>query len=191
MMQSRRQIFAIAAATLAAPAILRAQPTVSQAAIPDALAADGRFSSFIELLSRSAAMNTLRGGGRFTLFAPTDAGVETIPINIREGLTPTPNATNSSGVGDQAALSALCNLHIVDGVYPLESFTAASTLLRSRNGTALKVDRTSAGGLQVMVADSEGPKVGGLNFARPGTILAPVVLAGNGIILPIDTALLN
>ncbi len=193
-MQARRQILAIAAATLAAPAILHAQSAARpepHAAIPDAMTADGRFTSFIALLGRSGIIERLRGAGEFTVFAPTDAGIATIPANILAGLVPTPTNSNTSGVGDEVALGALCNLHIVDGIHPLGSFTAPSTLLRSRNGTALRVEHTAERRLHVVLADHEGPRVGGLNFARPATILVPAVMAANGIILPIDVALLN
>lgn len=193
-MPIRRQLLAIAAASLAAPAILRAQSPARpepQAAIPEAMTADGRFNSFIELLSRGGVLSLLRGAGQFTVFAPTAAGVDSIPANIRAGLLPSAGNNNTSGIGDQVALRALCSLHIVDGLHPFDSFTAPTTMLRSRNGNALRVEQTPSRTLNVTVADNEGPSVGGLNFARPATILAPQVLAANGIILPIDTALLN
>jgi SAM-dependent methyltransferase len=83
-MLHRRHILAAAGLTLATPALLRAQANVS---IPDAMMADGRFASFMELLERSPALNLLRGAGRFTVFAPTDAGVNTIPATLRAGFT--------------------------------------------------------------------------------------------------------
>jgi uncharacterized surface protein with fasciclin (FAS1) repeats len=130
-MALRRQILATAGLALATPAILRAQPSAS---IPDAMMADGRFASFMELLERSPGLNLLRGAGRFTVFAPTDAGVTTIPATLRAGFTAGPGGSSASA-GDAGSLSALVNLHMVDGVHPLSSFTAPSTLLRSRNGT--------------------------------------------------------
>lgn len=192
-MQLRRQFFIAAAATLATPAILRAQiaPSTQSSSIADALARDGRFGSFIEILQHSGGLTTLRGAGNFTLFAPTDAGVDTIPANIRATLTPTPTNTNSSGGHDPVALAAITALHIVDGVYPIASFQQPSTLLRSRNGTMLKVDRTPESNLLVTLADNAGPGVGGFNMPRPARILVPVVTAANGIILPIDHALLK
>lgn len=192
-MQFRRQLLIATAATLATPAILRAQiaPTRQSGSIADALAADGRFASFIEILQAAGTLTTLRGAGNFTLFAPTDAGVDTIPANIRSTLTPTPTNTNSSGGADQVALQAITALHIVDGVHPVASFQAPSTLLRSRNGTMLKVDRTPESNLLVTLGDNAGPGVGGFNMPRPARVLVPVVTAANGIILPIDHALLK
>jgi uncharacterized surface protein with fasciclin (FAS1) repeats len=183
----RRQLLATAGLALTAPTILRAQPSAS---IPDAMMADGRFASFIELLERSPALNLLRSAGRFTVFAPTDAGVTTIPATLRAGFTAVPGGSSASA-GDAGSLAALVNLHIVEGVHPLSSFTAPSTLLRSRNGTGLKVERTPQDTLHVTLADDLGPGVGGINRPRPATILMPVVMAENGIILPIDVALLK
>ena len=183
----RRQILATAGLALTAPTILRAQPSAS---IPDAMMADGRFVSFMELLERSPALNLLRGAGRFTVFAPTNAGVDTIPSTLRSEFTGVHNDSSPSAP-DAGSLSALVNLHIVDGVHPLASFTAPSTILRSRNGTGLKVERTPQNTLHVTLADNLGPGVGGMNWPRPATILTPVVIAENGIILPIDVALLK
>ncbi len=192
-MALRRHLLALTAAGLAAPAILRAQTAPSQpsAAIPDAMMADGRFASFIVLLERGTGMNLLRSAGQFTVFAPTDAGVDSIPANLRSELIGTPTNSNSSGGGNQGALAALVNLHIVDGIHPAAGFTQPSTLLRSRNGTGLKVTRTARNTLEVTLADQEGPGVGGLNLPRPATILTPGVTAANGIILPINVALLK
>jgi uncharacterized surface protein with fasciclin (FAS1) repeats len=183
----RRHILAAAGLALTAPTILRAQPSAS---IPDAMMADGRFASFIELLERSPALNLLRGAGRFTVFAPTNAGVDTIPATLRAEFTGVHSETSASA-GDAGSLTALVNLHIVEGVHPLSSFTAPSTILRSRNGTGLKVERTPQNTLHVTLADNLGPGVGGMNRPRPATILTPVVMAENGIILPIDVALLK
>ena len=192
-MQFRRQIMIAAAATLAAPAVLRAQvaPSAQSGSIADALAADGRFGSFIQILQHSGGLATLRGAGNFTLFAPTDAGVDTIPANIRATLTPTPTNSNSSGGQDPVALAAITALHIVDGVHPIASFQAPTTMLRSRNGTMLKVDRTAENNLLVTLGDNAGPGVGGFNMPRPARVLVPVITAANGIILPIDHALLK
>jgi uncharacterized surface protein with fasciclin (FAS1) repeats len=186
-MALRRQILAAAGLALSAPSILRAQPS---AAIPDAMMADGRFASFMELLERSPALNLLRGAGRFTVFAPTDAGVNTIPATLRAGFTGVAGGPSASA-GDAGSLAALVNLHIVEGVYPLSSFTAPSTILRSRNGTGLKVERTPQDSLRVTLADDVGPGVGGINRPSPATILMPVVMAANGVLLPIDVALLK
>ena len=202
-MAQRRHILAtLAAGGLFAPSILRAQSgapspnprpplQTPHATIPEAMSADGRFGSFIELLSRGGGLATLRSGGHYTVFAPTDAGIDTIPANIRADLDPTPTNTNTSGGANQVALGALINLHIVEGIYPVESFTQPATMLRSRNGTMLKVERTAQNTLRVILADNAGPGVGGVNIPRPATILMPSVMAGNGVILPIDTALLK
>lgn len=191
-MALRRTILATAALSLATPAILRAQVAAPEpnAAIPDAMMADGRFGSFMELMQRSAGLNLLRGAGQFTVFAPTDAGVDTIPPNLRNELSATPTFS-TPGASNPVGLAALIDLHIVDGIHPPASFTAPSTLLRSRNGTGLKVERSPQNTLRVTLADQEGPGVGGLNLPRPATILTPIVLASNGIILPIDVALLK
>ncbi len=195
-MQFRRQFIIAAAATLATPAILRAQiaPTREYGNLADALAADGRFDSFIELLQAGGGLNTLRGAGNFTLFAPTGPGIDTIPVNIRTDMYSGPvNNSNTTGAGtrNQAALDAFFNLHMVDGRHPVESFTQPTTLLRSRNGTGLKVEQNPQRNLVVTLADNEGPGVGGYNMPRPAVILVPVITAANGIILPIDHALLK
>ena len=192
-MQHRRQLFLAAAATLAAPAILHAQiaATVQSGSIADALAADGRFSSFIELLQKGGTLTALRGAGNFTLFAPIDSGIDAIPLSIRDRFTPTQTGNDPSAGADQVALGAFNSLHIVDGVYPIASFQAANTTLRTRNTTMLNVQRTPESTLLVTLADNAGPGTGGFAMPRPARVLVPVITAANGIILPIDNALLK
>ena len=195
-MHLRRQLLLAAAATLATPAILRAQiaPTREYGNLADALAADGRFDSFIELLQAGGGLNTLRGAGNFTLFAPTGPGIDSIPVNIRTDMYSGPvnnNSTSGAGTRNQAALDAFFNLHLVDGRHPVDSFTQPVTLLRSRNGTGLKVEQNAQRNLIVSLADDAGPGVGGYNMPRPATIIAPFITAANGVILPIDHALLK
>lgn len=192
-MQYRRQFFLAAAATLAAPAILHAQiaPTRQSGSIADALATDGRFASFIELLQKGGALTVLRGAGNFTLFAPIDAGIDAIPLSIRDRFTPTQTGNDPSAGADQVALGAFNSLHIVDGVYPVAAFQAQNTTLRSRNTTMLNVQRTPESNLLVTLADNAGPGTGGFSMPRPARVLVPVITAANGIILPIDNALLK
>lgn len=198
-MNLRRSLLLAASASLAAPSLLKAQiaPTREYGNLADALAADGRFDSFIELLQAGGGLNTLRGAGNFTLFAPTGPGIDSIPVNIRNDMfTPSnPSGSGNSGatggIRNQAALDAFFNLHMVDGRYPVESFTQPTTFLRSRNGTTLQVQQSPQRNLIVTLADNAGPGVGGINMPRPAVVLVPVITAANGIILPIDHALLK
>lgn len=192
-MQHRRKLLLAAAATLATPAIVRAQiaPTTQSGSIADALAGDGRFSSFIELLQKGGTLTTLRGAGSFTVFAPIDAGIDAIPSSVRDRFTPTQTGNDPSAGADQVALGAFNSLHIVDGVYPVAAFQAPNTTLRTRNTTMLNVQRTPESNLLVTLADNAGPGTGGFSMPRPARVLVPVITAANGIILPIDNALLK
>src|SRR3712207_1532558 len=91
----RRGLFALGAgaalapafAALAQTAITGTQPGVTNPRnLADTLAADARFSRFVDLLSRAGLVDNLRGAGPFTVFAPTDEAFAGAPAGRLQDL---------------------------------------------------------------------------------------------------------
>ena len=86
-----------------------AQPVVATQDVMTLLAGSSRHARFVEALARTGVAQQLRGAGPFTVFAPTDAAWDSIPINIRNDVLP-PN-----GTVDVVRATAAMNTYIVPG----------------------------------------------------------------------------
>ncbi|WP_160123191.1 fasciclin domain-containing protein [Rhodovarius lipocyclicus] len=177
---------ALAQATIIPPAgTPMPAPIVTNTNVADALAADGRFTRFLEFASQSGAIAQLREASMVTVFAPIDIAMERLPATLRDQLLGTPGTQR-----DVVRLPAFVNLHIVDGVETLPSLAGKQTTMRSRNGTMLVVKPTEQSTLVLTTAGDAGFGSGGANATRSANILMPVIQAANGMILPIDNAML-
>lgn len=120
----------------------------------------GLFNRLVEALNQADLVDTLRGEGPFTVFAPSD-----------EAFSKLPKKTLDAALQDPEALRAILTYHVVPGRYTsdmLEGIDALKTI----QGSPLKIDTSlgvRAGAAQVVKADVE---------------------ARNGVIHVIDTVLL-
>jgi uncharacterized surface protein with fasciclin (FAS1) repeats len=148
-----------------AAAALAALATPSFAAGPpkdiiDTAVAAGSFKTLATALEAAGLIQTMKGPGPFTVFAPTDAAFAKIPKADLDAL-----------LKDKAKLVAVLTYHVFAG-------NANSTDLRmlkdlsTVNGARLKIDATK--GLKVDAA----------------LVVTPDVPASNGIIHIIDTVLI-
>lgn len=97
----------IAAAVVAAPLTSiasEANKMNSQKDIVDTAVAAGSFTTLAAALEAAGLVETLKGPGPFTVFAPTDAAFAKLPAGTVEGL-----------LKDKAKLSAILTYHVVAG----------------------------------------------------------------------------
>jgi uncharacterized surface protein with fasciclin (FAS1) repeats len=106
-------------------------------------------------------VETLKGDGPFTVFAPTDEAFAKLPKGTVEGL-----------LKDKAALAKILTFHVVSGK------------VMSREAAKLSSATTVQGGSLKILADAGGVKVGGANVVKAD------IEARNGVIHVIDTVLL-
>ena len=106
--------FVIAAAVVAAPLTsiaAEANKMNSQKDIVDTAVAAGSFKTLAAALEAAGLVDTLKGAGPFTVFAPTDAAFAKLPAGTVEGL-----------LKDKAKLSAILTYHVMAAdVVKLES----------------------------------------------------------------------
>ena len=93
--------------------------------IGDALAGSADHSSFIQVLQSSGLIETLRGAGPYTVFAPTNAAFEAIPEDARRSLT---------APEQRERLVELLSYHIVSGTVTAEDLGRA--IERGQGGRA-------------------------------------------------------
>lgn len=132
--------------------------------IVDTAIAAGSFTTLVAAVQAAGLVETLKGPGPFTVFAPTDAAFAALPEGTVESLLLPENI-------DQ--LTSILTYHVVPENYPAATLVGNVGRLPTVNGQPLHVDGTGGGvsveGVPVATAD---------------------VLATNGVIHVIDSVLL-
>lgn len=151
---------ALAAALLAAPLATASAQAPAKDIVTTAVEA-GSFKTLAAALQAAGLVETLKGQGPFTVFAPTDAAFAKLPAGTVEAL-----------LKDKEKLTAILTYHVVPGKVEAKDvvkLTSAKTV----NGKSVTVK--VAGG-KVMVDGA--------------TVTATDVQASNGVIHVIDTVIL-
>ncbi len=152
-----------AAAAVAAPLVLSS--TIAKAAdIVDTAMAAGQFETLVAALKAAGLVETLKGEGPFTVFAPTDEAFAKLPEGTVETLLMPENK-------DQ--LIAVLTYHVVAGKVMSGDLAGKSMEAETVQGQSLMVDATGS-----MVKIDEA------------TVISADVMADNGIIHIIDTVVL-
>ena len=149
-------LLAIVAVGLTVPV----QAGSKQADIVDTAVAAGSFKTLVTAVQAAGLVDTLKGEGPFTVFAPTDEAFAKLPAGTLDAL-----------LKDKAKLQAVLTYHVVSGrvmAADVGKLTSAKTV----QGQSLAIDT------------SKGVKVGAANVVKTD------VLASNGVIHVIDTVLI-
>jgi uncharacterized surface protein with fasciclin (FAS1) repeats len=152
----------VAAATLAGLAAGMARAADQD--IVDTAVAAGDFKTLAAALTAAGLVDTLKGPGPFTVFAPTDAAFAALPAGTVEKLLRPENK-------DQ--LTAVLTYHVVSGKVMAADVVKLSEA-KTVNGASLKISTT---GEKVMINDT-------------ATVAKADISASNGVIHVIDTVLL-
>jgi uncharacterized surface protein with fasciclin (FAS1) repeats len=150
------------AATLAVAATLGVAGSVyaQEKDIVDTAVAAGNFKTLASALQTAGLVDTLKGKGPFTVFAPTDEAFAKIPKADLDAL-----------LKDKAKLAAVLTYHVVPG-----KVMAADVV-------KLKEAKTVQGG-SVTIDATKGVKVDGANVVKAD------IAASNGVIHVIDSVIL-
>lgn len=143
-----------------------AAPSVSQAQdkdIVETAVAAGSFKTLATALTAAGLIETLKGPGPFTVFAPTD-----------EAFAKVPKATLDALLADKEALKAVLLYHVVPG--------------KVMAADAIKMDGKSA--KMVSGADAKISVMGGTVMINQAHVVSADVAASNGVIHVIDAVIL-
>jgi transforming growth factor-beta-induced protein len=150
----------LAAPSLAlAPAAVHAQTT--SADVVDTAVNAGNFTTLAKAVEAAGLVQTLKGPGPFTVFAPTDAAFAKLPAGTLDAL-----------VADPDKLRSVLTYHVVPG-----QVTAADVVKLNR--------ATTVEGEDVAISASNGTV-----HIGESTVTTPDVMASNGVIHVIDSVLL-
>ena len=156
-MLKRILVVAAVVAVLFAPAAVQAG---SQKDIVDTAVAAGSFKTLVTALQAAGLVETLKGKGPFTVFAPTDEAFAKIPKADLDAL-----------IADKAKLTKVLTYHVVAGKV-MAADVIKLKLAKTVEGEMAKIDTSS------------GVKVNGANVVKAD------VEASNGVIHVIDSVLL-
>jgi len=150
-------VVAAALAVVVAPAAVQAG---NHKDIVDTAVAAGSFNTLATALKAAGLVDTLKGPGPFTVFAPTDEAFAKIPKADLDAL-----------IADKARLTKVLTYHVVPGK------------VMAADVTKLKEAKTVEGQM-VRIDTSSGVKVNGANVIKAD------VEASNGVIHVIDSVIL-
>ena len=153
----------ITAAAVALTFATAAPAMAQQKDIVDTAVAAGQFNTLAAALTAAGLVDTLKGNGPFTVFAPTDAAFAALPAGTVEDLLKPENKDK---------LVAILTYHVVPGRYPA-----------SRVG-GLDEATTVNGDTVDIVAANGAVMIDGAN------VVMADVTATNGVIHVIDTVLM-
>ena len=145
-------------------------PTPTQNATPvapqdlvDTAVAAGAFGTLVAAVKAAGLVETLKGTGPFTVFAPTDAAFAALPAGTVDDLLKPEN---------KAKLADILTYHVVAGRVMAADLAGKTMQVKSVQGGEIAVDAT------------KGVTVNG------ATVVTPDVGASNGVIHVIDAVIL-
>jgi uncharacterized surface protein with fasciclin (FAS1) repeats len=163
-----RQLFAVVIALLSASAFAGGKVRAQGSDIVDTAVAAPGFKTLVAAVKAAGLVETLKGSGPFTVFAPTDAAFQKLekskPGTIAMLLKPENKKT----------LVAILTYHVVPGE------VLAADVLKLKNGTHVK----TVNGKSLVVHNRHGVSV------NSSKVIKTDIRCSNGVIHVIDTVLL-
>ena len=153
---------ALAFALVLVPTAQTASAQAQQKDIVDTAVGAGQFTTLVKAVQAAGLVETLKGPGPFTVFAPTDAAFAKLPAGALDQL-----------IANPAQLKAVLTYHVVPGRVMANQVTNGLSA-NSVQGAPLMFQ---VGGGQVKVNNS-------------ATVVQADVMATNGVIHVIDTVLM-
>jgi uncharacterized surface protein with fasciclin (FAS1) repeats len=131
--------------------------------VVDIAVANGNFNMLVAALTAADLVDTLKGDGPFTVFAPTDAAFAALPAGTIDTLLLPENR-------DQ--LVAILTYHVVPGAVTSDQLADQQLSVATVNGANLQIDGT------------DGVRVGSANVTTAD------IIASNGVVHVIDAVLI-
>lgn len=134
--------------------------------IVDTAVKAGKFTTLVTAVKAAGLVDTLKGEGPFTVFAPTDAAFKKVPKRVLESLLKPEN---------KAKLTAVLTYHVLKGK------VLAADVLKLKNGTEVE----TVEGAKVKVTHSKKGV-----FVNKAKVIQTDIECDNGVIHVIDAVLL-
>jgi uncharacterized surface protein with fasciclin (FAS1) repeats len=160
---NRRTLFRVVGVVSAVAVLAACVPAETEPDIVDIASGNEDFSTLVTAVSAAGLVDTLKGDGPFTVFAPTNAAFAALPAGTVESLLLPENKDK---------LVAILTYHVVPGAVTSDQLAGKRMDVATVNGATVHVDGRS------------GVKV---NRSR---VTTADIIASNGVIHVIDRVLL-
>ena len=160
---NRRTALRLAAAASIAAIVAACAPMPSEPDIVDIAASNDQFSTLVAAVQAAGLVETLKGDGPFTVFAPTNAAFAALPAGTVDNLLKPENR-------DQ--LVAILTYHVVPGAVTSDQLAGKRLNVATVNGQTVHID------------GRRGVRV------NRSTVTQADIAASNGVIHVIDRVLL-
>jgi uncharacterized surface protein with fasciclin (FAS1) repeats len=148
---------------------------VAATTIVDVASGNPDFSTLVAAVQAAGLVETLSGEGPFTVFAPTNAAFEKLPVGTVDGLLKPENVEKLKG---------LLTYHVVAGKFDAAAVTDAITQGKGKYTVTTvqgqKIDLSIKDG-KVVLTDANG---------KTSTVVTADVAASNGVIHAIDSVVM-
>jgi uncharacterized surface protein with fasciclin (FAS1) repeats len=151
----------VAAAALALVGGVAMAEDTKAADIVDTAVAAGKFKTLVTAVKEAGLVETLKGKGPFTVFAPTDEAFAKVPKEALAAL-----------LKDKEKLTAVLTYHVVPGK------------VMAADAAKLKSAKTVQGSEATITASADGVKIDGANIVKTDIVCA------NGVIHVIDAVIM-
>jgi uncharacterized surface protein with fasciclin (FAS1) repeats len=131
--------------------------------IVDTAVGAGQFKTLVAAVKAAGLVDTLKGKGPFTVFAPTDTAFKKLPTGTVEGLLKPENKTK---------LAAILTYHVMPG------------MVMSKDIAGKKLQAATVQGQQISIDATKGVTVDGANVVKAD------IETSNGVIHVIDAVIL-
>ena len=152
----------LASAAIAIPLAL-SNVSAQAADIVDTAVSAGQFNTLVAAVKAAGLVDTLKGKGPFTVFAPTDEAFKKLPAGTVETLLKPENKDK---------LVAVLTYHVVPGKVMSGDIAGKKTMAKTVQGSEVKVDATNG----VMVDNAK--------------VIKADIATDNGVIHVIDTVII-
>ena len=187
-------------AMTAIPAL--AAPTQQEQDIVDIAVADGRFTTLVTALQETGLVETLKGDGPFTVFAPTDEAFAALPDGMLEDLLANPDQLSdillyhvvpgkvmAADVVDLSSADTVLgqpvSISVSHGNVMVDNATVIITDIEGTNGVIHVIDAVLVPGAEEMAAPAALPATGGETTTTNNLVIA---LAAAGLLLVLGGA---
>ena len=173
----------LASATLIA-GLMGAAGAADAASCAETLISNPKLSRFSAIVQQAGLAPQL-ASGMLTVFAPTNDALKGI-----SSITQMLGGQSANAAPDFPKLQVLVRAHLVQGLHP-ENGMHGKVTLSTLAGTSLAIDGTGQRAILLSASASNGVNLSGTHTMSNVHVAGPVIECDNGVIYPVDNALVQ